>query len=58
MYVQFVDNKKYPSKNPEISDTLDGFQSAGYKLEDDDLVIDIDILDKDKIFKMGKYSKK
>ena len=57
MYVQFVDNKKYPSKNPEISDTLDGFQSAGYKLEDDDLVIDIDILDKDKIKAMLKMFK-
>ena len=53
MYIEFDKGEKFTrDKNADISDNLDTFQDAGYILEDVDLVIDIDCLDKEVIKKM------
>lgn len=55
MYTEFKDGKKYGGKNADIADRHDVFQDAGYVLEDNDLVVDIDSLPKDTIEKMVQY---
>lgn len=52
MYIEFKTGQKYPEKNADISDSHKDFKDAGYILDDNDLVIDIDCLDKEIIQKM------
>ena len=52
MYIEFNDNEKYPKRNADIADTPEFFNDAGYLLTDDDLIIDIDTLEKSVIEKM------
>lgn len=52
MYVRFDKDVKYTTKkgaNKEISETLDSFDDAGWILEDNEIVVDIDCLDKEVI---------
>ena len=52
MYVEFEKGQKFSNKNADIYDKHDSFEDAGWLLEDDDYVIDIDELDKDLIKKI------
>lgn len=52
MYIEFKPGLKYPPNDADISESLDAFKDAGYLLTDNDLVIDIDCLDKKVIEKM------
>ena len=52
MYVEFEKGQKYSNKDADIYDKHDSFEDAGWLLEDDDYVIDIDELDKDLIKKI------
>lgn len=49
MYIEFKKGEKYASKGADISDDPNVFESCGYVLTDDDLVIDIDHLPKQAI---------
>lgn len=49
MYVEFEPGKKYAKDLTEISDSHEAFKDAGWVLEDEDFVIDIDTLPKDVI---------
>lgn len=49
MYIEYNENQKHPPKNAEISEQLETFKDAGYILEDNDLVIDIDNIPKETI---------
>lgn len=48
-YIEYVKGKKYPPKDAEISFDLDAFDDAGYLFKPEDLVVDIDELDKETI---------
>lgn len=48
-YMEFEPGRKFPPKNADISDDLGLFKDAGYVLKDEDLVIDIDNLDRDQL---------
>lgn len=52
MYIEFKVGEKYPAIDAPISDNLEHFRDAGYVLTDNDLVVDIDCLDKEVIKKM------
>lgn len=52
MYIEFLPGEKYPAKGADISDTPDHFHDAGYILEENDLVVDIDELHKEAIEKL------
>lgn len=52
MYVEFKKGQKYAEKGADISESHEAFEDAGYILTDDEVVIDIDVLDKDIIQKM------
>lgn len=54
-YVEFLEGKKYPSKNADRSKSHEAFKDAGYLLKDDDLIIDIDNLEKEKIKKLIQH---
>ena len=46
MYIEYKKGEKFAVKNADMSDSLEHFEDAGYILNDDDLIIDIDCLDK------------
>lgn len=52
MYVEFEKGQKYSSNNADIYDKHDSFEDAGWLLEDDDYVVDIDGISKDLIKKI------
>jgi putative DNA primase/helicase len=52
MYVEFNENEKFAKKNADIADTPDSFKSAGYLLKEDELIIDIDCIEKKVIKKI------
>lgn len=52
MYVEFKPGEKHAGKGGDISENINTFRDAGYILEDNDLVVDIDNLPKDRIKKM------
>lgn len=49
VYKEFINNEKYPRKGAEISDTHETFASCGWVLKEDEVVVDIDCLQKEKI---------
>jgi putative DNA primase/helicase len=49
VYKEFIDNEKFPRRNAEISDSHETFDSCGWILNDDEVVVDIDCLQKEKI---------
>lgn len=46
MYIEYVSGQKYPTKNAPISDSFEGYQDAGYLIEDNEVIVDIDHVDK------------
>ena len=50
--MEFIENEKFPRKDAEISDTHETFGTCGWILNDDEVVVDIDCLEKDKIEKI------
>jgi putative DNA primase/helicase len=46
VYKEFINNEKFPRKGAEISDSHDIFDSCGWILNDDEVVVDIDCLQK------------
>jgi putative DNA primase/helicase len=52
LYVEFLPGNKHPSKNADVSDDHTHFKDAGYLITENDLIVDIDNLEKDKIIKM------
>ena len=53
-YMEFNPGEKFAAKGADISNSLDGFQDAGYVLQDTDLIIDIDCLSHEAIQEMIK----
>lgn len=52
MFVEFEQGKKFAKDYTMTADTADGFADAGYMLTDQDLIVDIDDVDKRVIEKM------
>jgi len=46
VYKEFLNGEKYPRKDAEISDTHETFESCGWILQDHEVVVDIDCLQK------------
>jgi putative DNA primase/helicase len=46
VFIEFVENEKFPKKNAATADTPESFKDAGYILKENDLVIDVDALEK------------
>lgn len=46
MYIEFLNNEKYPKKGADIADSPEAFKDAGYILKEDDLIIDVDNIEK------------
>lgn len=55
MYIEFVKGKKFPANDADTSDDLSIFEDAGYVLEEDELVIDIDCLTHEAIEALIRY---
>ena len=41
-YIEFLEGKKFPSKNADRANSPDFFNDCGYLLTDDEVVVDID----------------
>ena len=52
MYIEFNHNEKFPNKNADIADNHEAFKDAGYLLTENDLIIDVDVLEKSTIEKI------
>ena len=46
-FIEFLEGEKHPAKNADVMDSPNKFKDAGYLLEDDDLIIDIDGIERD-----------
>lgn len=55
MYVEFVKGMKFPTVNPQYSDFLDSFEDAGYVIEDNEIIVDIDNYNHDFCRKLIDY---
>ncbi|MCR8995957.1 phage/plasmid primase, P4 family [Brevibacillus laterosporus] len=51
-YIEFVEGGKHAAKNADIADTHDVFTDAGYLLTENDLIIDLDNIEKSVIEKI------
>ena len=49
MYIKYNEGQKHAPKNAEVSESLDVFEDAGYVLEDNDLIVDIDNIPRETI---------
>lgn len=54
-YIEFQEGKKYPSKNADRAKNPEAFKDAGYILNDEELVVDIDVLTRPSIEKLIHY---
>lgn len=54
-YIEFLDGKKYPAKNADRATNPEAFKDAGYLLKENDLVVDVDSLEKLTIEKMISF---
>jgi putative DNA primase/helicase len=52
VYIEFLDNKKFPKKGADMADNPEAFNNAGYVLTETDLVIDVDNIEKPVIEKL------
>lgn len=57
MYIEFLEGQKFPKKNAHKADNPQGFKDAGYILKEEEIVVDIDNIDKDIIRKMIEFFK-
>lgn len=55
MYKEFIDNEKFPRKNAEIADTHETFKSCGWIVEEKEVIVDVDKLEKVKIEKLISF---
>lgn len=55
MYKEFIDNEKFPRKNAEIADTHETFNSCGWIVEEKEVIVDVDKLEKAKIEKLISF---
>ena len=55
MYVEFVKGMKFATRNPAYSDFLDSFEDAGYVIEDNEIIVDIDNFNHDFCRKLIDY---
>ncbi|MBC1524814.1 DNA primase [Listeria booriae] len=55
MYVEYLEGAKHPTKNADVSESLDHFRDAGYLLSDNDLIIDIDSLSHNQIEELIRF---
>jgi phage/plasmid-associated DNA primase len=46
MFIEFAEGRKFPDKDGRTSDSLDMFKDAGYLLQDNEVVVDIDITER------------
>jgi putative DNA primase/helicase len=51
-YIEFQEDKKYPSKNADKSNSHEYFQDAGYCIQEDEVVVDVDGVEREIIEKM------
>lgn len=51
-YIEFIEGKKHAKQYADESDSIETFADAGYLLTDNDLIVDIDCLEKETIQKM------
>jgi len=54
-YIEFQEGKKFPSKNADRATNPDSFKDAGYIIKEQELIIDIDALEKSTIKKLLDY---
>jgi putative DNA primase/helicase len=47
VYKEFINNEKFPRKGAEISDTHETFDSCGWIVKEDEVIVDVDCLQKD-----------
>lgn len=52
MYIEFIPGQKHTNSYADHSDDHSSFRDAGWLLSDNDLIVDIDDLEKDKIVKL------
>ena len=52
MYKEFINDEKYPRKGAEISDSHETFDSCGWVLKEEEVVVDVDCLQKSVIEKL------
>jgi putative DNA primase/helicase len=52
VYKEFINNEKYPRKNAEMADSHETFESCGWVIEEDEVIVDVDNLEKPKIEKL------
>lgn len=52
MFIEFLENEKFPKKNAATADTPHSFKDAGYIIKDNELIVDIDVLEKSVIQKI------
>jgi putative DNA primase/helicase len=49
VYKEFMSNEKFPRKGADISDTHETFDSCGWVVKEDEVIVDVDSLQKDVI---------
>jgi putative DNA primase/helicase len=52
VYKEFIDDEKFPRKNAEVADSHETFQSCGWIVEENEVIVDIDTLPKKKLEKL------
>lgn len=52
MYIEFKEGRKFAEKNADISDNIESFTDCGYLIEDDEVIVDIDHVDKNVLKKL------
>lgn len=55
MYIEFKPGMKHATKGADVSESHEHFQDAGWLIEDDEVIIDIDNLSKEVIEKIIEY---
>lgn len=46
MFIEFAEGKKFAASNADISDSIEAFSDCGYLIEDNEVIVDIDHVDK------------
>lgn len=54
-YIEFQEGKKYPSKNADRANNPEAFKDAGYILNEQELVVDVDVLTRASLEKLIQY---
>ena len=54
-YIEFQEGKKYPSKNADRANNPEAFKDAGYIMNEEELVVDVDVLTRASLEKLINY---